>query len=301
MIARVKGSEYNIKRGDEMKNYVSLIMDIEKSRNYRIDERNEIQSYISYCVNRLNELFRESLKYEVTFSAGDELQGLFCDVTTALMYFRLLEILLKPVKLRAGIGVGEWTVKVDNGLSTHQDGPVYHRARYAIQEVYKNQLHNIKICSNKDDVMTNHLINASNALKNQQIYMQNIVLVILELLCPFIKNQMKVDSYEIIKDLLEIKFHYQIGRRNYSSVRRMDYEKEKLNFSEMLYVNPIYIDGKIENAEEHIYVKSITTIIADILDCTRQNVDSIIRRGNANKIRELDYMALQYVEKMYGE
>lgn len=285
-----------------MKNYVSLITDIEKSRKYRIDERNEIQSYISYCVNRLNELFRENLKYEVTFSAGDELQGLFYDVTTTLMYFRLLEMLLKPVKLRAGIGVGEWTIKVGNGLSTHQDGPVYHRARYAIQEVYKNQLHNIKICSDKDDVLANHLINASNALKDQQIYMQNIVLVILELLCPFVKNQMKVDIYEIIKDLLEIKFHYQIGKRNYSSVkRRVDYEKEKLSFPEVLYVNPIYIDGKIENAEEHIYVKGITTIISDILNCTRQNVDSIIRRGNANKIRELDYIALQYVEKIYGE
>ena len=119
-------------------NYVSLIIDIEKSRNYRNDDRNEIQNYMVYCIDRLNDLFRENMQYTITFSAGDELQGLFYDVTTAVMYFRLLEILVKPVKLRAGIGVGEWTVKINNGLSTQQDGPVYHRARNAIEEVYES-------------------------------------------------------------------------------------------------------------------------------------------------------------------
>lgn len=284
-----------------MLNYVSLIMDIEKSRNYKIDERNEIQNYMSHCINRLNELFRDSLKYEVTFSAGDELQGLFYDVTTAVLYFRLLEMLIKPVKMRAGIGVGEWTIKVDNGLSTQQDGPVYHRARNAIEEVYKKQFHNIRICSDGDDVLTNHLINASFTLKNQQIYMQNIVLVILELLCPFIKNQIRMESYEIIKDLLEDKFYYGIGRKRYYGMKKgAEYNYTELRFSEDFYINPIYINGAIDEAEENIFIKNITTIIADILNCSRQNVDSIIRRGNANKIRELDYIALQYIEKIYG-
>ena len=73
-----------------MRNYVSLIMDIEKSRRYSVD--------------RLNELFQENIEYDVTFSAGDELQGLFNDVIVAVMYFRLFEMLVKPVKLRAGIG-----------------------------------------------------------------------------------------------------------------------------------------------------------------------------------------------------
>lgn len=41
-------------------------------------------------------------------------------------------------------------------------------------------------------------------------------------------------------------------------------------------------------------------MISQILGSTRQNADSIMRRGNANKIRELDFIALQYVEKTYG-
>ena len=151
--------------------------DIEKSRMYAVEDRIELQEYMLHCMDILNELFEENMERNVTFSAGDELQGLFDDTTVAVMYFRLLEMLLKPVKLRAGVGVGEWTIKISNGSSTQQDGPAYHKARQAIEEAYSNTFHNIRICSDRDDVMANHLINASRILKNQQIYMQNIVLV----------------------------------------------------------------------------------------------------------------------------
>lgn len=285
-----------------MVNYVSLIMDIEKSRMYNIEDRIELQNYMSYCVKMLNDLFRESIEYDVTFSAGDELQGLFRDTTTALMYFRLLEMLVKPVRLRAGVGVGEWTIKVDNGLSTQQDGPAYHRARYAIEEVHKKPFHNIRICSDKDDVLANHLINSSLNLKNQQIYMQNIVLVILELLCPFVKWRMDVDRYEIIRELIEIKFEYKIGRARHAHLRKESYlDRDRLYFHGCPVIKPIFIDGSMREAEDNIMIKNISSYIAEILDCTRQNVENILKRGNANKIRELDYMALQYIEWLYGE
>lgn len=285
-----------------MRNYVTLIMDIKKSRTYVTEDRIELQKYVSYCIDMLNELFRENIEHDVTFSAGDELQGLFNDTTVAVMYFRLFEMLLKPVEIRAGIGVGEWTIKIDNGSSTQQDGPAYHKARQAIKEVYRNTLHNVRICSDKDDVMANHLINASLTLKNQQIYMQNIALVILELLCPFVKWDMNVDKYQIIRELLEIKFEYRIGRARMSYLRKEQLVKnERLYFSEMCLLKPIYIDGMLEEAEKHIVVKNISSTIAEILNCSRQNVDNILKRGNSYKIRELDYMALQYIEKMYRE
>lgn len=285
-----------------MRNYVSLIMDIEKSRTYMTEDRIELQKYMSYCIDMLNELFRENIEHDVIFSAGDELQGLFNDTTVAVMYFRLFEMLLKPVKIRAGIGVGEWTIKIANGSSTQQDGPAYHKARRAIEEVYSSTLHNVRICSDKDDVMANHLINSSRTLKNQQIYMQNIVLVILELLCPFVKWDMNVDKYQIVRELIEIKFEYRIGRTRMSYLRNEKFmEKEKLFFSEESVLQPICIDGIFEEAEERIVVKNITSTIAEILACSRQNVNNILKRGDSYKIRELDYMALQYIERMYKE
>ena len=90
-----------------MKQYACLIMDIENSKKYDVSERNEIQQYMNQCINNLNGLFHEDIQFEVTFSAGDELQGLFDNVVTASLYFRLFEILIAPVKIRAGIGVGD--------------------------------------------------------------------------------------------------------------------------------------------------------------------------------------------------
>lgn len=285
-----------------MKNYVSLIMDIEKSRTYVTEDRIELQKYMWYYMDMLNELFKENIEHDVTFSAGDELQGLFNDTTAAVMYFRLFEILLKPVKIRAGIGVGEWTIKIENGSSTQQDGPAYHKARQAIEEVYGNTLHNVRICSDKDDIMANHLINSSWTLKNQQIYMQNIVLAIFELLCPFVKSDMNAYKYQIVRELLEIKFEYRIGKmRHLYMERERVVGNDRLHFSEIPFLKPIYIDGILEEVEERIVVKNISATIAEILDCSRQNVYNILKRGNSYKIRELDYLALQYIERMYRE
>ena len=68
-----------------MRNYVALIMDIEKSRAYVTEDRIELQKYMSYCIDMLNELFIENIEHDVIFSAGDELQGLFND--TSLLAF----------------------------------------------------------------------------------------------------------------------------------------------------------------------------------------------------------------------
>lgn len=284
--------------------YVSLIIDVEQSKKYRIDERNEIQHYMLIYSKWLNELFGGHIKYAVTFSAGDELQGLFLDVTTAVMYFRLLEILLKPVKIRGGIGVGEWTVKIEDGISTQQDGPVYHRARRAITEVHTTQLHNIRISSERGDDLSNYLINASNVLKRQQIYKQNYVLTILELCYPFIKGNV-CNNYEIIqREILAAKCEYimRMGRYNYNKEAMYinPYEGLYRDRGKMLPMDPIRIDGYLADAEDLIRKRNMAFEVAEIMECTRQNADSIIKRGNANKIRELDFVALQYIENQYG-
>jgi len=287
-----------------MHEYVSLLIDIEKSRKYKIDERNEIQNYMTYCVERLNELFGENIERSITFSGGDELQGLFKDTTTAILYFRLFEILLNPVKVRAGIGIGEWTVKVKDGLSTQQDGPAYHRARKAIEDVYRRQLQNIKIYSGRDDVMANHLINSSISLKRQQIHMQNIVLTILELVYPFITISAKNEPWykeKIVKELLLAKFNYKLGAKTAGFSDKIETISEKgiFNIAKVPVPNPIIINGDILELEDVIIKKNTATTISEILGCSRQNVDSIIKRGNGNKIRELDFMALQYIDKIY--
>lgn len=285
-----------------MNKYVSLIMDIEKSKTYDIGDRNEMQHYIDKCIKNLNSLFDEEMQCEVIFSAGDEFQGLFNDVVTALLYFRLFEMLIKPVKIRAGIGIGDWTVKMERGLSTQQDGPAYHKARQAIKEAHGMQLQNIRICSDEDDTLANHLINASLPLKRQQIYMQNIVQVLIELLFPFVPIYVNLDRLGSVKELIAIKFEYRLGSKagGLYSRRNIVMEQANLNLNEIPDALSIYIDGEISDAESAVIKKNTAMIISEILQCSRQNVDSIMRRGNSNKIRELDYVALQYVKKNYG-
>ena len=282
-----------------MVNYVSLIIDVEKSKKYGVEDRNVMQHYLYTCVKKLNYLFGEEIQCEVTFSAGDELQGLFNNVVAAISYFRILELLMKPVNLRAGIGVGEWTVKMEEGLSTQQDGPAYHRARQAIEEVYEKKLQNIRICSEENYVLANHLINSSLPLKRQQIYMQNIVQVLLELLFPIVHRFTNLNRIDVVSELLQIKFEYKLGSRRLTKSNIL-MERGSLDLQHIPEASPIYIDGEILDEESVIIKKNTATIIANILQCSRQNVDNIMRRGNANKIRELDYVALQYVETVYG-
>ena len=70
-----------------MRRYVCLIIDIEKSKKYSIDNRNQIQFYMDKYIRSLNMLFSKEFQCEVMFSAGDEVQGLFDNVISALLYF----------------------------------------------------------------------------------------------------------------------------------------------------------------------------------------------------------------------
>ena len=164
------------------------------------------------------------------------------------------------------------------------------------------QLQNVRICSEDNDILANHLINASLLLKRQQIYMQNIVQVLIELLFPFVPVNSKLDRYDAVKELIAIKFEYRLGAKNRGlySRRNIAMEQDYLEWNKIPDAVPIYINGEIMDVESIVIKKNTAMIISEILQCSRQNVDSIMRRGNANKIRELDYMALQYVKKNYG-
>lgn len=286
--------------------YIALIVDIEKSKGYQTTDRIEMQSFMNKCIGNLNSLFQEQMKFDVVFSAGDEIQGLFSDVTSAVLYFRLLELMMKPIKIRAGIGVGEWTVKLEEGVSTQQDGPTYHRARKAIEEVKIMKLHNIRICSDTEEdfsqeILVNHLLNASLPLKNQQIYMQNIVQVIFELLYPMIGDTAILYDYSVIKELICNKLEYRLGAKNGENYweRNKNLKKDRIGEGGIAQIKPIYINGDLVEVEE-IMEKNVAVSISEILRCTRQNVDNIMRRGYVNKIRELDYVALQMTKKIYG-
>lgn len=282
-------------------NYCALIIDIKKSKSYDIDTRNEVQEYLTKCIKMLNDANKQALTCDVTFSAGDELQGLFQNPFAAVLYWRILELMVHPVQLRAGLGVGEWNVRIEGGTSAEQDGPAYHNARTAIEEVYKKQFQNIRINSKSEkDVFANYLLNVSWGYKAGQNYMQNFLQLVSELLYPFAEEKRQAKNYWL--EMLQLKESYGVKEKTYGRLIGRD-QNNNVNFSNenMFIQDEIFITGHITEADEAVYRKGMNTRIADIMQRSRQNIDTVMKRGNAQLIRTMDYMALQYLKNNYGE
>jgi len=282
-----------------VKNYTALIIDLKKSKEYDIADRVNLQEYLLECIKNLNQLFEKGIVHNVIFGAGDELQGLFFDTVTAIMYFRLLKIMIYPSALRAGIGIGGWSVRIEGGTSTEQDGPVYHNARNAIEEVYKMQTQDIRIYSGQgNDIWGNHLLNNSNGLLRSQNRTQSTLQLLVEIMYPFYRKKNILTEYvNIMTSILEMKQAFCSDKyRSYNT--NLD-TNGKIDYNEVKVIDPIYLDKLIQEPENVIIQKGMPGELAKIMNKTRQNIDRVLKRGNIVNIRCMDYMALQFVQANY--
>ncbi len=115
--------------------FLALIGDVVASR--AIEDRLGFQDRLKRALAAANrEVGDPSLAAPLALTAGDEFQGLFRRGAPALDALIRLSEELAPVRLAFGLGVG--------GLSTgasvqvaEMDGPVFHRARAALERVRK--------------------------------------------------------------------------------------------------------------------------------------------------------------------
>lgn len=168
-----------------MNEYSALIMDLKKSKAYSVQDRNSIQEFIMRVIEILNFVFRSSVEKDVAFSAGDEVQGLFSSPEAAYLYFRWFNMLISPVEIRAGIGIGNWDVVVRDASTTAQDGSAYHYARHAIEETRESLGYSVLLFSNtKKDIIINSLMNAATLIINKHSEYQNELMLLSELIYP---------------------------------------------------------------------------------------------------------------------
>ena len=267
-----------------MKKYVCLMMDVKASKSYDIQQRNRIQKYMIQWMQLLNQLFQSKIIHAVVCSAGDEMQGVFDDASSAYMYFRLMELLMAPVVIRGGMGVGEWTIRMEDESSTYQDGPLFHAARKAIEQAHASKLQRLCIEGIKDYGM-NILLNASYPLKQQQNQMQNLTMSYIECLYPFYESSLKLNQ-DILLKLINLKQHY------YAEWN----ESEKYDIHQ-IEVKAISLDAPNINDEALIMVRNMSLNIANHLGCSRQNADKLIKRGYVYQIRQLDYYVIHQLMK----
>ena len=289
-----------------MKKYVALIIDLKESRKYRDRMRSDIQEYLIQVIENLNLIFGESIERSVDFSAGDEVQGLFSSVRAAYLYFRMFSMLVAPVEVRAGIGVGTWDVVIKGAGTTAQDGRAYHNARYAIQAVEESKGYSVLMCSEHPrDIVVNSLFNTTAMIISKQSSYQNEIMVLSELLYPV--NDSDIINTFNLKKIIEIlryknefiryePLFYPYGMRG----RQRESVFCKLSYSD------IEIESKPTNVVfdsssffvEEGRVRGLSKQLAELIGVSRQSIEKTIKLGMIYEERNLAITTLSYLAEM---
>lgn len=279
--------------------YTALMIDIIDSRRLASEDREPIQVYVKECIQVLNGIFEPSLEKEVIFSAGDEVQGLFRESMAALLYARLFRRLIYPIKVRVGIGVGGWETRIENGTSNEQDGSSYHNARAAISSLNDSDISSIRVNSgSKNDIFLNTYIDSSLLIERKQSTYQTQLLLLIDLMVPiFDSSAMKQDRYSNIIGLVRKwsgSSHYPASLKpNRNWDRLPDYsftENQAIFISKLASINEP--SGRYSTVKRGISKK-----ISEIWGTTRQNIESIMKAGNIEEIRNIDLVALYFMQK----
>lgn len=283
-----------------MKKYAALIIDLKNSRAYSSKSRMDIQEYIMHVVHVLNHVFGRALEKEVSFSAGDEMQGLFSSVEASYLYFRLFSMLVAPVEVRAGIGLGEWNIRIENAGTTAQDGVAYHNARYAINATEESLGYSVLLYSGKkNDVVINSLFNSTAIIINKQSEYQNEVMLLSELLYPI--NAYEIIDTEKLEEIIEL-----IRHRNH--VVRYDFLKINQSKREPIFyrIDNFAFESKPMDAiddDDSFFVtagrvRGLPMQLSEIIGVTRQSIDKTIKSANIYEARNLAVTTLRYLRSL---
>lgn len=107
-------------------------------------------------------------------------------------------MIITPVEIRCGIGVGDWDVRILEGTSSEQDGSAYHYARDAILKAHDKNDYSILLNSNQEsDIYINTLISTSYLISKQQSQYQSLIFQMIEVIYPLCDNKfMDVQLYK---------------------------------------------------------------------------------------------------------
>lgn len=287
-----------------MTNYSALIIDLKKSRSYSRDDRNSIQEYIFHTIKTLNIIFRNSIAKEVDFSGGDEVQGLFYSCEAAYLYFRLFNMLVSPVEIRAGIGVGDWDVIMEHASTTAQDGQAYHYARYAIERVREINGYSVLLYSNNDnDFVVNSLINCTTLILNKHSEYQNELMLLSELLYPIdVHRTIDITDVGRIMELLMLKKDINYYRNQFM--------KRKMSRNPYLFesINSINFATSVVDAikeDDDFFVtagkkRGLSNELSDLIGVSRQSIEKSMKIANIYEARNSTVATLKFMYMYLG-
>lgn len=277
--------------------YSALMIDLKKSREYPLHNREAIQRYILEVCRRLNRVFSKGIVREVGFSAGDEIQGLFSSQQAAYLYFRLFSVLVHPVKIRAGIGVGSWDIQIAGEGTTAQDGQVYYRARHAIKNADELEGYPILYFSGDSaDAIINSVIGGAAALGEKLNTYQNELMLLTELLYPLDAGGI-VNTYHLfgLKELVELKREFEFYTADRKKGKRYPFDN-CLDYGADELVTPV----DVINIRDSFYVTSgrqrgLPSKLSHIMGISRQSVEKTLKSANIFVARNMSISVLKFM------
>lgn len=216
---------------------IAVIGDIIKSKS--ILDRQKTQQELQSVLLQINQRHQASLASRFTITLGDEFQGLFKDSNGLLHILDEISFALRPIRLRFGIGVGTLTTELDPTTSIGADGPVYWKAREAIDYVHKNNDYgraNIHLGVQEPDDTVN-LINQILKLTALQVSgwrdsQTEVYKIILEeeIMDPEeINHQRIAEKLDILPSSLTRRFESSGIKRYMSACREVELALERIN------------------------------------------------------------------------
>ena len=273
--------------------YSALIIDIVKSKSYSIENRNHIQRLLFYTIDALNQLCGDQMLRPVDFSAGDEIQGLFASPESAYMYYRLVSLILHPIKIRAGIGIGSWDVQLVDKGTTGQDGTAYHYARHAIENTDAGEGYPVLMFTNTySDRIINAVIGSASAITDTQSTYQNHLMLLLEFIFPVMYNSEQCMPFAIpsfVADLLQRKseFNHLFERLDKElPLDRANYLLDYTSYSSDAYKEDTFF---VTSGRQ----RGVSIILEEILGISRQSIDKTIKASNIFTARNMAIAAIQ--------
>lgn len=277
--------------------YAAVMFDVIDSRRYV--ERYDVQNVLMNSVQYLNEIYSYAIKKEVVSSAGDEFQGLFLDLPSAFLYIRKLQLLIYPIKVRCGIGYGQ--IKYDRAewMSSAFDGEAYYLAREAINSINKKKSN--AVCFNtmsEYDRYLNIFCMSSMEIKAKQSQIACLIELIADIISPIHPVNERQSFYDfVLENRIRVIENEQWNR---VSGRYRDEELLNVNLDYVFDVkNGI---GECDSNEcrfsmEEFWARGLSTIIAQVMNTTRQNIDRYISLGRIKESRTMD----KAIYEMLGE
>ncbi len=144
--------------------YCAVIADIVDSK--KLADRGKIQDKLKAELVSISLYFSSYIRSNFTIKLYDEFQGLLLNADYVMSIIDRMCNGMHPVDLRFGIGFGDITTEIDPKLALGADGPAYHNARLALEDVKrldkKDLQTKIKLVTGDNTLAgMEHLVNAA--------------------------------------------------------------------------------------------------------------------------------------------